>query len=127
MKISIDTSSFSFRFIGILFVLLSLVIFLFFYEIGGFFILLISTLLITQKYKYLIPKKSIRVEPQVEKTLKLLNIDYKIVKNELHTKTTKIKIVNCGLFTVLQFKFDTMYNIQGRYLMNVIVKYQRYN
>lgn len=126
VKISIDTSSFSFRFMGIWLAIISIVVFLFVYKIAGLGVLLIALLLIIQKYKYLIPKKSTRVSEQVEKTLKSLSLDYQKIQGGFSTKTVQIKVVNYGLFTALQFKFEKVYTIQGKYLAEAVVKYQRY-
>lgn len=126
VKISIDTSSFSFRFIGTWLAIISIVVFLFVYKIAGLGVLLIALLLIIQKYKYLIPKKSTRVSEQVEKTLKSLSLDYQKIQGGFSTKTVQIKVVNYGLLTALQFKFEKVYTIQGKYLAEAVVKYQRY-
>ncbi len=126
MKISIDTSSFSFHFMGIWLAIISVVVFLFVCRIAGFIGFLIAVLLLIQKYKYLIPKKSPRVSEQVEKTLKSLSLEYQKIQGEFSTKKVQIKVVNYGLFTTLQFKFEKVYTVQGRYLTGAIVKYQRY-
>lgn len=126
VKISIDTSSFSFRFIGTWLAIISIVVFLFVYKIAGLGVLLIALLLIIKKYKYLIPKKSTRVSEQVEKTLKSLSLDYQKIQGGFSTKTVQIKVVNYGLLTALQFKFEKVYTIQGKYLAEAVVKYQRY-
>lgn len=126
MKISVDTSSFSFRFIGILLMITSTILFLFVYKIAGLITFFIAILLIIQRYKYIIPKKSTRVLEQVEKTLKLLNLDYQKIPIGFLTKTVYIKVSNYILFTTLQFKFDKVYTIQGKYLSGTVVKYQRY-
>lgn len=126
MKIAIDTSSFSFRFLGIWFAIISIVAFLLLCKIAGFIILLIAILLITQRYKYLIPKKTTRVLEQVEKTLKSLSLSYQKIQGGFSTKTVQIKVVNYGLFTILRFKFEKVYTVQGKYLTEAVVKYQRY-
>ena len=126
MKISIDISSFSFRFIGIWLILISILVFFFFYKIIGLILFFIAILLIIQKYKYVIPKKSTRVSEQVEKTLKSLSLAYTKIPNGFSTKTVYIKALNCFSFTILQFKFDKVYAVQGNYLAGAIVKYQRY-
>jgi hypothetical protein len=126
MKIVIDTSSFSFSFIGIWLAIISVVVFLLLCKIAGLIILLIAILLIIQKYKYLIPKKSTRVSEQVEKILKSLSLSYQKIQGGFSTKTVQIKVVNYGLFTILRFKFEKVYTVQGKYLTEAVVKYQRY-
>lgn len=126
MKIVIDTSSFSFSFIGIWLAIISVVVFLLLCKIAGLIILLIAILLIIQKYKYLIPKKSTRVSEQVEKILKSLSLSYQKIQGGFSTKTVQIKVVNYGLFTILRFKFEKVYTVQGKYLAEAVVKYQRY-
>ncbi len=125
MKISIDTSSFSFRFLGMWLIIISIV-FLFVYKVLGFTLFIIAILVLIQKYKYLIPKKSTSVLVQVEKTLKSLNLEYQKIPYGFSTKTVHIEVVNLVLFTVLQFRFKKVYNVQGKYLAVTIVKYQRY-
>ncbi len=127
MKISINTSSFSFRFIGIWLAIIAVIVFLLVCKIIGLIILPIAILLIVQKYQYLIPKRPTRVLTQIEKTLKSLSLDYQRIGNNFFTKTTKIKTINCVFFTVLQFKFEKVYTVQGKYLSETVVKYQRYN
>lgn len=100
--------------------------FLFIYKIVGLIILFIALLLIIQKYKYLIPKKSTRVSEQIEKTLKSLGLTYQKIQDGFSAKTVQIKVANYGLFTTLQFKFEKVYTVQGKYLAGVVVKYQRY-
>lgn len=126
MKISIDTSSFSFRFIGIWLAIISVIVFFFVYKIAGLVILFIALLMIIQKYKYIIPKKSTRVLDQVEKTLKSLSLEYQKIQGGFSTKKVQIKVINYGLFTALQFKFEKVYTVQGKYLAGAVVKYQRY-
>lgn len=82
--------------------------------------------MIIQKYKYLIPKKSTRVSEQVEKILKSLSLSYQKIQGGFSTKTVQIKVVNYGLFTILRFKFEKVYTVQGKYLTEAVVKYQRY-
>ncbi len=126
MKLSIDTSSFSFYFIGVWLLIISIIVFLFVCQIAGLIVLFIAILLIIQKYKYLIPQKPTRVSEQVEKTLKSLNLSYQKIPNGFSTKTVVIKVLNCVLFTTLEFRFKKEYTIQGRYLAGAVVKYQRY-
>lgn len=126
MKISIDTSSFSFRFIGIWLTIISIIVFLFICKIAGLIIFLIAILLIIQKYKYIIPKKSTLVSEQVEKTLKSLSLEYQKIQDGFSTKKVQIKVSNYRLFTTLQFKFEKVYTVQGKYLAGAVVKYQRY-
>ena len=126
MKISIDSSSFSFPFIGIVLVILSIIIFLFFSRIVGIALFGLAVVCITKKNFYVIPKKSILVIQQVEKTLTLLSIGYKRMNGTFITKTTSIEVDNFLTISTLHFKFGRMYNKQGRYLTTVIVKYQRY-
>jgi hypothetical protein len=67
-----------------------------------------------------------RVSAQAEKTLKSLGLNYKEISTGFSTKTVDIKVINCVLFTILQFKFEKVYTIQGKYLAEAVVKYQRY-
>lgn len=126
MKIRIDASNFSFRFIAIWLVIVSIVIYLFICKIVGILGFLFALFLYSQKYKYLIPNKQTKVSEKIEKTLKSLGLNYQKTTTNFSTKIVKIKIFNCMLFTVLHFKFDKVYNVQGKYLSEVVVKYQRY-
>ncbi len=126
MKISINTSSFSFYFIGIWSVVISIIVFLFLNKVIGLIVSIIAILLLFQRYKYIIPKKVTRVSAQAEKTLKSLGLNYKEISTGFSTKTVDIKVINCVLFTILQFKFEKVYTIQGKYLAEAVVKYQRY-
>ncbi len=126
MKISINTSSFSFNFIGIWSVVISIIVFLFLNKVIGLIVSIIAILLLFQRYKYIIPKKVTRVSAQAEKTLKSLGLNYKEISTGFSTKTVDIKVINCVLFTILQFKFEKVYTIQGKYLAEAVVKYQRY-
>lgn len=82
--------------------------------------------MIIQKYKYMIPKKSTDVLEKIDKTLKTLGLEHRKTHSGFSTKTTQIIAKNYGLFTTIHFKFDKVYNIQGKYLAVTVAKYQRY-
>ncbi len=126
MKVSIDTSNFSFFFLGVYLIVISVILFLFSFKVVGLVILCLSILIIIQKYKYVIPKKTPQVLGQIEKTFKLLSIEHKKTPQGFSTKVVHIKVYNFLFLTILQFNFDKMYNKQGKYLAEVVVKYQRY-
>lgn len=126
MKISIDTSSFSFKFLGVWLGVIFIVVFMFFSKGLGFIGLLVAVTLIVQKYKYLIPDRAARVSGQVEKTLQSLGLNYQKTPSGFSTKTVKIKVTDLGLFSILRFRFDRVYTVQGEYLTEAVVKYQRY-
>lgn len=89
-------------------------------------ILLIALVLSIQKNIYIIPQKSARVSEQVEKTLKLLGLTYQKIQGGFSTKTVHIMVANYGLFTTLQCKFEKVYTVQGKYVTETVIKYQRY-
>jgi hypothetical protein len=53
-------------------------------------------------------------------------LNFEKTLNGFSTKTTHIGVYDLVLFTVLHFKFDKVYNVQGKYLAEAVVKYQRY-
>ena len=126
MKISIDASNFSFSFIGTWFMILSIVFFIFSWSFG-LVTLVLSVLLISQKYTYLIPRDSTKVMQKIQKTLNSLKIQYQKTGNTVSTKRVLIKIADYHFFTILRFNFDKVYTIEGKYLAAVVSKYQRYN
>lgn len=126
MKISIDTSSLYSPFIGVIFGIISIIIFLFSYKATGIIVFLIAVSLIFQRYTYIVPKRAVQVSEQVEKTLKSLGLNYQKTPFGFSTKTTHIKVHNNLFFTNLEFKFNKEYTIQGKYLVATIIKYQRY-
>lgn len=126
MKIHIDTSSFSFRFIGFLLLLLAIFLLLCVCKVAGLVAIVFAILFAIQRESYLILKKRGKVFQNVENTLKSLGLEYRQAAGGFSTKTVQIKVINGYLFSVLKFKYDKGYNVQGKYLRNVVVKYQRY-
>jgi len=127
MKISINTSSFSFRFSAIVLIIISLILVFLLSNFVPLILFFLACILYTQKYTYIIPKKIELVNRRNEDTLKSLSLNFDVNQNTITTKKATILTTNFYLFTLLQFKFEKVYTVQGKYLVSTLVKYQRYN
>lgn len=126
MKISFNTSSFSFQFIaGTLFVV-SILVALFLSKNAGLVILALAAIIFLQKKRFLIPHSTHKVIAQIEKTFSALSIPFERKEGAFLTKTTHIHVAKFGPFTEVHFVFEKVYNKQGKYLVETIVKYLRY-
>lgn len=119
-------STFSVRFIGVVFVVLSLLVLYFSDPFASLVMLVLGVYLFTKKDSYIITNNSNSVKDKIRRLFKTLDLDYTETLNGFSTTKAQISLSDYKLFSILKCKFDRVYDKEGRYLTKILLKYQRY-